>query len=267
MAFNQTSGHLIRLVTLAPEIPGATNFIHWLYQEEIIVSAGRTNATYQQMQDAMQAGLSHATHLFNAMRGMHHREPGVVGAALTDPGLTAEIIADGIHFHPIILKMIHQMKGTKKLLLITDAMRATGLKEGTYDLGGQEVIVNRGQAQLKDGTLACSVLTMNKAVHNMVTKAGISLQEAVQMASYNPAKCLGIDDKKDSLKPGKDNVKFSVFCFQKNIPKQSHPLIPKLLERKLCTTNLSLRGASSCHCEHSEAILYLYPQKFLLYSN
>jgi len=204
LEYNQASGHLIRLVTLAPEMPGAMEFIRWLYQEDIIASAGHTNATYQQMQDAIQAGLTHITHLFNAMRGLHHREPGVVGAALTDPGLTAEIIADGIHIHPIILKMIHQMKGAKKVVLVTDAMRATGLQEGAYDLGGQEVMVAGEQAKLKDGTLAGSVLTMDKAVRNMVTKAGISLQEAVQMASYNPAKSLGIDDKKGSLKPGKD---------------------------------------------------------------
>ena len=204
LALNQASGHLIRLVTLAPEMPGAMDFIHWLYQKDIIVSAGHTNATYQQMQDAMQAGLTHVTHLFNAMRGLHHREPGVVGAALSNPRLTAEVIADGIHIHPIILKMIHQIKGTKKLVLVTDAMKATGLKEGTYDLGGQEVIVAQGQAKLKDGTLASSVLTMNRAVQNMVTQVGISLLEAVQMATYNPAKCLGIEDKKGGLEPGKD---------------------------------------------------------------
>ena len=204
LALNQASGHLIRLVTLAPEMPGAMDFIHWLHQKDIIVSAGHTNATYQQMQDAMQAGLTHVTHLFNAMRGLHHREPGVVGAALSDPRLTAEVIADGMHIHPIILKMIHKIKGTKKLVLVTDAMRATGLKEGTYDLGGQEVIVAQGQAKLKDGTLAGSVLTMNKAVCNMVTQADISLLEVVQMATYNPAKCLGIEDKKGSLEPGKD---------------------------------------------------------------
>ena len=204
LEFNQAAGHLIRLVTMAPEMPGAIDFIHWLRQQTIIVSVGHSYASYRQMQEAIHAGLSHVTHIFNAMRELHHREPGVVGSALSDPGLTAEVIADGVHIHPIILKMIYQMKGTKKLVLVTDAMRATGLKEGTYDLGGQEVIVSQGQAKLKDGTLAGSVLTMNKAVYNMVTQAGISLLEAVQMATYNPAKCLGIEDKKGSLEPGKD---------------------------------------------------------------
>jgi N-acetylglucosamine-6-phosphate deacetylase len=204
LEFNQASGNLIRLVTIAPEIPGAIEFIHWLHRQGIIVSAGHTNATYQQMQEAIKAGLTHITHLFNAMRGLHHREPGVVGEALTEPGLTTEVIADGIHIHPIILKMIHQMKGAGKVILVTDAMKATGLPEGIYDLGGQKVMVKGEQAKLEDDTLAGSVLTMNKAVHNMVTKAGIPLPEAVQMASYNPAKLLGIADKKGTLEPGKD---------------------------------------------------------------
>jgi N-acetylglucosamine-6-phosphate deacetylase len=127
-----------------------------------------------------------------------------VGAALSDSRITVEVIADEIHIHPIILKIIHQMKGSNKIVLITDAIRATGLPEGTYDLGGQKVIVAKEQARLQDGTLAGSVLTMNKAVQNIVTKADIPLGEAIQMASYNPAKCLGINNKKGSLEPGKD---------------------------------------------------------------
>lgn len=204
LEYNQASGHLIRLVTLAPEMPGAMDFIRFLHQQDIIASAGHTDATYQQIQDALQAGITHVTHLFNAMRGLHHREPGVVGAALSDSRLTAEVIADGIHVHPVILQMIHRMKGIQKMVLVTDAMRATGLQDGNYDLGGQEVIVTQGQARLQDGTLAGSVLTMDKAVRNMVIKAGISLYQAIQMATYNPAKCLGIDNQKGSLEPGKD---------------------------------------------------------------
>lgn len=204
LEFNQASGNLIRLVTIAPEMPGAIDFIRWLHQQGIIVSVGHSNATYKQVQEGIQAGLSHVTHIFNAMRGLHHREPGVVGAALSSPKLIVEMIADGIHLHPIVLKMLTQIKESEKLVLITDAMRATGFKEGTYDLGGQEVIVTQGQAKLKNGTLAGSVLTMDKAVKNLVTKVGISLLNAVQMASYNPAKCLGIDDKKGSLELYKD---------------------------------------------------------------
>jgi N-acetylglucosamine-6-phosphate deacetylase len=204
LEFNQASGNLIRLVTIAPEMPGAIDFIRWLHQQGIIVSVGHSNATYKQVQEGIQAGLSQVTHIFNAMRGLHHREPGVVGAALSSPKLIVEMIADGIHLHPMVLKMLTQIKESEKLVLITDAMRATGFKEGTYDLGGQEVIVTQGQAKLKNGTLAGSVLTMDKAVKNLVTKVGISLLNAVQMASYNPAKCLGIDDKKGSLELYKD---------------------------------------------------------------
>ena len=202
--FNQASGNLIRLVTIAPEMPGAVDFIRWLHEQGIIVSVGHSNANYKQVQEGIQAGISHVTHLFNAMRGLHHREPGVVGAALTSPELTVEIIADGIHIHPIVLKILTKIKEGEKVVLITDAMRAAGLKEGTYDLGGQEVIVTKGQARLKDETLAGSVLTMDKAVKNMVNKVGIQLPKAIQMASFNPARSIGIDDKKGSLEPGKD---------------------------------------------------------------
>ena len=229
LEFNQASGNLIRLVTIAPEMPGAIDFIRWLHQQGIIVSVGHSNATYKQVQEGIQAGLSHVTHIFNAMRGLYHREPGVVGAALSSPKLIVEMIADGIHLHPIVLKMLTQIKESEKLVLITDAMRATGFKEGTYDLGGQEVIVTQGQAKLKNGTLAGSVLTMDKAVKNLVTKVGISLLNAVQMASYNPAKCLGIDDKKGSLELYKDA---DIVILNKNLETELTMVAGKVVYRK-----------------------------------
>ena len=229
LEFNQASGNLIRLVTIAPEMPGAIDFIRWLHQQGIIVSVGHSNATYKQVQEGIQAGLSHVTHIFNAMRGLHHREPGVVGAALSSPKLTVEMIADGIHIHPIVLKMLTQIKESEKLVLITDAMRATDFKEGTYDLGGQEVIVTQGQAKLKNGTLAGSVLTMDKAVKNLVTKVGISLLNAVQMASYNPAKCLGIDDKKGSLEINKDA---DIVILNKNLEAELTMVAGKIVYRR-----------------------------------
>jgi len=204
LEFNQASSNLIRLVTIAPEMPRAIGLIKYLCKQGIIASVGHTNATYVQTQAGIQAGLSHVTHTFNAMRGLHHREPGVVGAALTSPELTVEVIADGIHIHPIVLKILTKIKEDEKVVLITDAMRAAGLKEGTYDLGGQEVIVAKGQARLKDGTLAGSVLTMDKAVKNMVNKIGIQLPKAIQMASFNPARSMGVENRKGSLEPGKD---------------------------------------------------------------
>lgn len=229
LEFNQASGNLIRLVTIAPEMPGAIDFIRWLHQQGIIVSVGHSNATYKQVQEGIQAGLSHVTHIFNAMRGLHHREPGVVGAALSSPKLIVEMIADGIHLHPMVLKMLTQIKESEKLVLITDAMRATGFKEGTYDLGGQEVIVTQGQAKLKNGTLAGSVLTMDKAVKNLVTKVGISLLNAVQMASYNPAKCLGIDDKKGSLELYKDA---DIVILNKNLETELTMVAGKVVYRR-----------------------------------
>ncbi|MBE3092688.1 MAG: N-acetylglucosamine-6-phosphate deacetylase [Chloroflexi bacterium] len=229
LEFNQASGNLIRLVTIAPEMPGAIDFIRWLHQQGIIVSVGHSNATYKQVQEGIQAGLSHVTHIFNAMRGLHHREPGVVGAALSSPKLIVEMIADGVHLHPMVLKMLTQIKESEKLVLITDAMRATGFKEGTYDLGGQEVMVTQGQAKLKNGTLAGSVLTMDKAVKNLVTKVGISLLNAVQMASYNPAKCLGIDDRKGSLEINKDA---DIVILNKNLENELTMVAGKVVYRR-----------------------------------
>ena len=227
--FNQASGNLIRLVTIAPEMPGAIDFIKYLDKQKIIVSVGHSNATYAQVQAGIQAGLSHVTHTFNAMRGLHHREPGVVGAALTSPELTVEVIADGIHIHPIVLKILTKIKEGEKIVLMTDAMRAAGLKEGTYDLGGQEVIVAKGQARLKDGTLAGSVLTMDKAVKNMVNKVGIPLSKAIQMASFNPAKSIGVDDKKGSLEPGKDA---DIVILNKNLEAELTMVAGKIVYRR-----------------------------------
>lgn len=204
LEFNQASGNLIRIVTIAPEKPGAIDLIRWLHKKGIIASVGHSNATYKQVQEGIKAGLTHVTHIFNAMRGFDHREPGVVGAALSSPKLILEMIADGIHLHPVAMKILTQVKEIEKIVLITDAMRAASEPDGTYNLGGQEVTVVKGQARLKDGTLAGSVLTMNKAVCNMVDKVGVSLTEAIRMATINPARCLGVESKKGSLEPGKD---------------------------------------------------------------
>ena len=204
LEFNQASGNLIRLVTIAPEIPGAVDFIRWLNKQGIITSAGHSNATYMQIEEGIQAGLSQVTHLFNAMKGLHHREPGIIGAALASPELTVEVIADGIHVHPMVIKIVIEIKGDERVVLVTDAIRATGINEGIYDLGGQKITVKQGQARLKTGVLAGSVLTMDKAVKNLVTKVGIPLTKAIKMASFNPAKCIGIDDRKGSLAVNKD---------------------------------------------------------------
>jgi len=229
LEFNQASGNLIRLVTIAPEMPGAIDFIRWLHQQGIIVSVGHSNATYKQVQEGIQAGLSHVTHIFNAMRGLHHREPGVVGAALSSPKLTVEVIADDIHVHPIVIKILIGVKEDKQVVLVTDAIRAAGINEGIYSLGGQKIIVKQGQARLTSGVLAGSVLTMDKAVKNLVTKVGISLPKAIQMASFNPAKCLGIDDKKGSLEINKDA---DIVILNKNLETELTMVAGKVVYRR-----------------------------------
>lgn len=194
----------IRLVTMAPELPNALAFIRYLRESGVTVSVGHSDATSAQVKAAVDAGVTHATHLFNAMRGLHHREPGVAGAVLLDERITAELITDGIHVVPEMVQLAWGMKGAEKLLLVTDAMRAKCLGSGTYELGGQQVNVQDGQAILADGTLAGSILRMREAFANVQTFTGCTLADAVQMAAVNPAKQIGVFDRKGSIEPGKD---------------------------------------------------------------
>lgn len=194
----------IKMVTLAPERPGGLEMIRYLAGHGVIASIGHTNATYEETIQAMNAGANHVTHLFNQMRGLHHREPGVVGAALLHDQLVAEIIADGVHVRPEAVDLAYRMKGKDGLILITDSMRAKCLKNGHYDLGGQDVIVKDGKAVLQDGTLAGSVLKLGSAVKNMMDFTGCTLEEVIEMASATPAKQLNLFDRKGSIADGKD---------------------------------------------------------------
>lgn len=196
--------NVIKLVTLAPEQSHALDLIKYLCQQQIVASIGHTNATYAEATAAIAAGCSHATHLFNAMRGIHQREPGAVTAALLSPKVMAELILDGVHLHPAVVELAYRIKGAEKIALVTDAMRAKCLGDGLYDLGGQSVHVKNGEAQLADGTLAGSVLTMSSAIQNMLKFTDCGLMDAIKMASENPAKALGIFDKKGSIAIGKD---------------------------------------------------------------
>lgn len=195
---------LLKIVTLAPELPENLSLIRYLKQQYIIPSIGHTNATFSEGMAAIEAGCSHVTHLFNAMRGIHHREPGIATAALLSDQVTAEIIVDGVHVHPAMVDLALKMKGKDKLVLITDAMRAKCLGPGMHELGGQLIEVKDNIAQLADGTLAGSTLKMPIALKNMMKFTQCALSDAVKMAAENPAKILGIFDQKGSIAIGKD---------------------------------------------------------------
>ncbi|MBI2873636.1 MAG: N-acetylglucosamine-6-phosphate deacetylase [Firmicutes bacterium] len=193
-----------RQVTLAPELDGASDLIRFLAGRGVVVSAGHTGCTYERLRTAAGEGLKHVTHLFNAMRGLDHREPGPVGGALTLPGLTVELIADGIHVHPAVLALAAAARGPQGIVLVTDAVRAAGMPDGRYRFGAEWITACEGLVRLEDGRLAGSTLTMAGAVRNMVKMAGVPLPSAVAMASLNPARVHGLQDRKGSIEIGKD---------------------------------------------------------------
>jgi len=197
------SGNTIKLVTLAPELPNSLEFIRFLKAQHIVASIGHTDASYAETMAAVDAGCSHVTHLFNAMRGIHQREPGVVTAALLSEKLSTELILDGVHLHPAIAELVLKVKSKEKIILVTDAMRAKCLTDGVYDLGGQSVTVKNNKASLSDGTLAGSVLKMSSAIQNMMKFTRCDLVDAIRFATVNPAKLLNIFDQCGSIAPQK----------------------------------------------------------------
>ena len=200
----ELSKNTIKIVALAPEIEGAKEAIKYLKEKGITISAGHTNGTFDEAKSGIDLGITQATHLYNGMRAYSHREPGVIGAVLTDERVACEMICDGIHLHVGAMDLAVKIKGKDGIILISDAMMATGLEDGKYELGGQDVYVKEGAARLEDGTLAGSTLTLNKAVYNMVHMVNIPLEDAVRMASLNPARAIGVDNKKGSIEIGKD---------------------------------------------------------------
>lgn len=201
--WQHASQNAIKLVTIAPELPHSLDFIRYLQQENIVASMGHTNATYQEGMAAIEAGCSHATHLFNAMRGIHQREPGIATAILLSGKVTAELIVDGVHLDPAIVQLALKLKGKDRIVLVTDAMRAKCLGDGKYDLGGQTVTVKNDIACLENGTLAGSVLKMNSAIQNILKFTDLDLIDAIKMASENPAKVLKIFSQRGSISVGK----------------------------------------------------------------
>ncbi|MFJ7854656.1 N-acetylglucosamine-6-phosphate deacetylase [Peribacillus frigoritolerans] len=199
MAENQ-----IKLVTLAPEQPNGLDLAAHLRGTGVVASIGHSDATYDQIDEAIQAGTTHVTHLYNGMRGLHHREPGVLGAAYLRDELYVELIADGIHCRPEMIKLAYDQITSERMILITDSLRAKWLEKGTYDLGGQPVNVDETKATLSDGTLAGSILKMNDAIKNTMEYTGCSMTDIIKMTAENPAKQLRIFDRKGSIQVGKD---------------------------------------------------------------
>lgn len=199
--FWAASQETVRMVTLAPELDGAEAFVRQLTARRVRVSLGHSNAGTAATTAAIAAGASHATHTFNAMRALDHRDPGVLGAALSDDRLSADIIADGIHVAPELLKLFFRSKGAERAVLITDAISATGKPDGRYRLGGIEVEVKDSRCT-HDGRLAGSVLTLDQAVRNMMAFAGCDLEQALAMASANPARALGLERKRGAIARG-----------------------------------------------------------------
>jgi N-acetylglucosamine-6-phosphate deacetylase len=197
----EASSGTLRMLTIAPEIPGAIETVRYARQLGIHCSLGHSNANYEEATAGIAAGANHATHTFNAMRALDHRDPGILGAVLQHRELTADIIADGIHVHPAVVDLFIRAKGLDRAILITDAISATGMPEGRYDLGGLEVEVKDQRCEY-NGKLAGSVLTLERAVRNIMSFARVTLQDALRLATVNPAALIGGSHERGSLKPG-----------------------------------------------------------------
>lgn len=194
----------LKIVTMAPEQDVDFNMITHLKKQDVIISAGHTTADHQKIVDAIDNGISHLTHICNAMDGIHHRKMGPVGTAILDKRLFVEVIADGVHLSKEMLKILYECVGLERILLITDAMRAKGLSDGSYMLGGQAVTVSSGMATLADGTLAGSLLKFNEGLKIFREATGATIFELKNMSSSTAAKRLGVWDRKGSIEVGKD---------------------------------------------------------------
>jgi N-acetylglucosamine-6-phosphate deacetylase len=192
----------IKVITIAPEVAASREFIKACVQRGVVVSIGHSSATYEQAMEAIEAGVSQMTHTFNALPPLHHRLPGAIGAAM-DSDIACELIVDNIHVHPAMQRILLKVKGLEKIILITDAMRASLLGEGEYDLGGQNVIVKQGEARLPSGVIAGSVLSLNKAVRNFMENTGVDIVKAIQLVTLNPARQIKVDHIKGSIEVGK----------------------------------------------------------------
>lgn len=208
---------ILKLITFAPETSDSSAFIDYCMAHGIYLSIGHSGATYEQAMLAISRGVCHCTHLFNGMAPLHHRNPGVVGAALCSD-ISCEIIVDNHHLHTAMPSILYKAKGIDKLVLVTDAMRACGMPDGDYDLGGQKVTVKEGVARTEGGSLAGSILTMNLALKNFIANTGLSLFEAIKIVTSSPASVIGIQHNKGILKKGYD-ADITIFDMDFNIYK------------------------------------------------
>jgi N-acetylglucosamine-6-phosphate deacetylase len=183
----------IRMATIAPELPGALDVVRALVANGVVVSAGHSAATYDQAMAGFDAGIRAVTHLFNAMAPLDHREPGIVGAALTDPRVTIGLIPDGLHVHPAIVALVRQAVGGDRLAIVTDAIAALGMPPGTHSLAGRLVDCDETSARLPNGVLAGSVLGLDQAVRNLATFAGIDAADALRAVTVVPRRLLGLE--------------------------------------------------------------------------
>ena len=199
-----TAGYL-RLVTLAPELPGGPEIIRRLVQAGVTVSIGHTDATYEQSLEALALGVTHVTHCCNAMRPLHHREPGPIGAIVRAPQVYGELIADGVHVHPAMMDILVRILGPQRTIVVTDALASAGMPDhGVFEFAGQEARVIGGAARLADGTITGSILTMAQALRNMLEMTHVSLQDAIAMLTHNPAASIKVSGHKGLLQPGYD---------------------------------------------------------------
>ncbi|WP_433921431.1 N-acetylglucosamine-6-phosphate deacetylase [Paenibacillus taichungensis] len=190
----QEAESLIKMVTIAPELPGGMELISFLKERGVVIAIAHSDATYEEAKQAFASGASHVTHCFNGMRPIHHRDPGLIVAAFEEKHVSLQAIVDNVHLHPAIIRLMHNLKGPEGMVLITDALQAMGMGDGNYLFGGHHVTVSGGIARLEDDTLASSTVTMNEALRYTV-ETGIPLIDAVQMASTTPANILGFQQK------------------------------------------------------------------------
>jgi N-acetylglucosamine-6-phosphate deacetylase len=205
---------LVKLMTVAPEMDGVLDLIEAGQRNGLEFAVGHSGATYEVMQEAANRGLRQATHTFNGMLGLHHRRPGTVGSVLVDDRIYAQVIADGVHLHPAIIQLIVKAKGIHKTILISDSIRAAGLADGEYDLGGQSVRVEQSIARISSGSLAGSTLTLDAAIRNIMDFTSLSFMEVLPMATSVPAEAMGWKDQVGVLRAG---ARADVVCFDADI--------------------------------------------------